>query len=176
MIFAVESYLCTPYRPLAGALAKNDAILAACVAHPERFLVSPRSGDPRVLVARAVTDPDNAVWEVWQNDTCCGILLLDRIVPGIDARWQFVFFDDDLASKLALLREFARRCFADAGLHRLTFEAPSHMTTLLKFARAKLGFKPEAGARGLSRRERAYHDGAAWHDLVTLRAFAEDLT
>lgn len=177
MIFAVDPYLVTPYRALAGNLRKNDLVLAECVAHPERFLVSPTAGvDPRVAVARTLTDPDNAAWEVWQNDTITGIILLDRIVWGVDARWQFVFFDDDLTSKIALLREFARRCFADAGFHRLTFEAPEHMTTLHGFARRKLGFRAEGGVDApLSRREQAYFDGETWRDLVTLRLLAGEV-
>lgn len=168
MIFAVGDYLATPYRPLAGNLRKNDLVLAECVAHPERFLVSPRSGDPRLVLAHALTSADNAAWEVWQNDTIVGILLLDRIVWGIDARWQFVFFDDDLTSKTALLREFARRCFTEAGFHRLTIEAPEYMSVLLGFARRKLKFVTEG------ERAAAYHDGTTWHALVTLRLFAED--
>lgn len=169
VIFAVDPYLVTPYRPLAGALAKNDAVLEACVAHPERFLVSPISGDPRLLVAHALTHPDNAVWEVWRNDTFSGIILLDRIVPNLDARWQFVFFDDTLTDKVPVLHEFARRCFADLGFHRLTFEAPAHMAVLLSFARRRLGFMLEGGDSKGSRRERAYFDGERWHDVVTLR-------
>lgn len=180
MIFAIEPYLVTPYRPLSGALTKNDAVLAACVAHPERFLVSPISGDPRVLVTRALTSPDNAAWEVWQNGGFVGILLLDRITSRIDARLQFVFFDAELASKAPLLNEFMRRCFTEFGLNRLTFEAPENMAVLIGFARRKLGFEYEGAQLGPigaprygSRRERAYFDGERWHDIVTLRRFAE---
>jgi hypothetical protein len=178
MIFAVDAHLVSPYRALEGATAKNDALspyralegatakndalLEACVAHPERFLASPRSGDPRLLVAAAVTDPDNAAWEVWRGPACCGIILLDRIVPAIDARWQFVFFDDDLASRASLLQEFARRCWTEAGLARLTLEIPDNMTSLLRFARNTLG----AVVEGV--RERAYYD-REWRALTTLR-------
>lgn len=175
MIFGVEPYLCVPYRPLEGNAVKNDAILTECVEHPERFLVSPRSGDPRVLVARCLTDPDNAVWEVWKSGACVGILVLDRIVWGIDARWQFVFFDSDLSDKAPLLREFARRCFTEAGFHRLTFEVPDHMNVLRNFALKHLGFRYESGGtEHTSRRERAYFD-LRWRDLVTLRLFPEDI-
>lgn len=177
MIFSVAPYLCVPFRPFAGALSKNDTILAACVAHPERFLVSLASGDPQVLVAHMLTSPENAVWEVWRNDTSAsifvGILVLDRIVPGVDARWQFVFFDDELASKTDLLREFALRCFNELGLHRLTFEAPEPLAVLIGFARRRLGFKFEGGNRHGSRREHAYFDGMKWHDIVVLRRLTE---
>lgn len=162
MIFGDGTYLATPYKPFAGLAAKNDAILDACVAHPDRFLVSPLSGDARVLVARLLTSPDNAFWEVWRGGAFCGILGVDRIVPCVDARLQFVFFDDELASKAVLLNDFVARCFAEFSLHRLTFEAPMHMTTLTSFARRKLGFTAEGT------RVAAYHDGARWHDVAVL--------
>ena len=170
MIFgdASAGLLATPLSIFAGAADKADRVIAACLAHPERFLVSPRSGDPQVLVARLLTDPDNAVWEVWRNDTFLGILLLDRIVPRVDARLHLVFFDDELASKAALLNDFVSRCFSEYGLHRVTFEAPAPMTTLTGFVRRKLGFAPEG------QRAAAYHDGARWHDLATLARFAPE--
>jgi hypothetical protein len=116
MIFGHGDFLCTPFRPMAGSLTKNDTILAACAVHPDRFLVSPCSGDPQVLVAGLLTDPDNAVWEVWRGDAFLGILLLDRIVARVDARLQFVFFDDELASKAPLLNDFVARCFSEFEL------------------------------------------------------------
>lgn len=181
MIFAIEPYLCTPYRPLAGALSKHDAIRDMCVAHPERFLASPRSGDPALTVARTLAHPDNASWEVWRAGTCVGILTLDRIVAGLDARLQFVFFDDELASKVPLLQAFIARCYAEFGLARLTFEVPEHMSNLIGFVRRRLGFRYEgetqasaAIARRGSRRDRAYWDGARWHDVMVLRHLAEE--
>lgn len=169
VIFGHGDFLCCPYRPWTGALAKNDTILDACVAHPDRFLVSPCSGDPRVLVAGLLTDPDNAVWEVWRGATLCGILILDRIVARVDARLQFVFFDDELASKAPLLNDFVARCFSNFELHRLTFEAPMHMTTLTGFARRKLGFSVEGARRA------AYFDGTLWHNLAVLARFAPEV-
>ena len=162
MIFAVEPFFVTPYAPLRGQLSKNDAILARCLANPERWLVSPRSGDPRYTVAHTLTSPDNAAWEVWQNDTFRGIIMLDRIALALDARLQFVFFDDEVANKAGLLREFVRRCFAELDLTRLTFEAPTRMTVLTGFAKRKLGFAVEGVRR------RAYHDGVAWSDVTVL--------
>lgn len=184
MIFAVADYLVTPYRPFGGYAAKNDIIIAKAVEHPERFLVSPRSGDPEVLVAQLLTDPRNASWEVWRNDTFVGILCLDRVVPFIDARLQFVFFDDELASKAPLLNEFVERCFVELGLQRLTFEAPEHMTMLTTFARRKLGFNYEGSdtttgvgaARVGSRRDAAYHDGERWCAVTVLRRLANAAT
>lgn len=171
--FAVPPYLCVPFRPFEGAAGKADAILAQCVAAPERFLVSRVAGvDPRVVVAARLTDPRNAAFEVWQNDTFCGNLLVDRIDPGVDARCHLVFFDDELSSKAPLVREFLTRVFAEWGLTRLTLEVPAHMTTLTGFARRKLGFAYEGGTAKPSLRECAYFDGAQWRDVATLRLFA----
>ena len=180
MIFAIDPYLVTPYKPLAGALSKHDAIRDMCVLHPERFLVSPRSGDPARLVARWLAHPDNASWEVWRGGTISGILTLDRIVAGVDARLQFAFFDDELGSKEPLLHAFIARCYADFGLVRLTTEVPECMSNLIGFVRRKLGFRyegelqaPASVARRGSRRERAYWDGTRWHDVMVLRHLAE---
>lgn len=168
MIFGSPPYLAVPFAPWGGALTKNDAILAAAESHADRFMVSPLSGDPKVLVARLLTDPNNAAWEVWRGGAFVGILVIDHIVPQVDARLQFVFFDDELASKAPLLNDFVAMCFGEFGLHRLTFEAPQPMTTLLGFAKRKLGFEPE-GAR-----KAAYHDGARWHDVTTMVRVAPD--
>jgi hypothetical protein len=169
MIFGHSGYLTTPYRPFTGALAKNDAILAAAEAHADRFLVSACSGNPQVLVARLLTDPNNAVWEVWHGVAICGILLLDRIVPRVDARLQFVFFDDELSSKAPLLNDFVALCFNEFGLHRLTFEAPTPMTTLLGFTKRKLGFADE-GVRVDS-----YNDGVRWYGVRTMFKLAPEV-
>lgn len=170
MIFGDASgLLATPLRLFDGAEDKADRVIAACLAHPERFLVSPRSGDPQVLVARLLTDPDNAVWEVWRGEAFLGIIMLDRIVPRVDARLQLVFFDDELASKASLLNDFVARCFSEYGLHRVTFEAPAPMTTLTGFVRRKLGFAAEG------QRAAAYHDGVRWHDLAVLARFAPEV-
>ena len=166
MIFSRDGLLVVPYRPWVGASSKNDATLAHAAAHPERFLVSPLSGDPAVLVAQLLTDPRNGAWEVWRSDTFLGIISLDRVVPRIDARLQFVFLDDELASKSALLCEFVQRCFDDLGLARLTFEAPANMTMLTGFVKRKLRFVPEGT------RASAYFDGERWHAVTTLRKLA----
>lgn len=167
--WAFGDFLVLPYRPFFGASTKNDTILAMAEAHPDRFLVSAISGIPQVLVAQTLTDARNCVWEVWKSDTLCGILILDRIVPHVDARLQFVFFDDELSSKAPLLNDFVALCFSEFGLHRLTFEAPMHMTTLTGFARRKLGFSAEGT------RTSAYYDGALWYDVALLRRFAPEV-
>lgn len=166
--FVADAFLCTPFDALGGAPDKNARILAAAAHAPERFGVPP-GPDAAAAIAARLTDPRNAAWEVWQNDTLCGILLLDRIEAPIGARLHFVFFDNDLAGKTTLLRAWIARYFEESALERLTLEVPDHMQALIGFARKKLGFLPEG------RIERGAFDGAAWHDVSTLRVLRREV-
>lgn len=180
--FAVGDYLCWPYHPFSGDLSKNDLILDTCAAHPERFTLPMTRNDIRTTAAWYLTDPDNMAWEVWQGGTFSGILLLDHVVPRLDARWHFVFFDANLIGKQQLLREFLRRAFDELPLERISLEIPANVASLISFARRKLGFRYEGEtdlpianmspvwiARMGSRREHAYFDGTTWHDIMLLR-------
>ena len=185
--WAVNSDLVVPYKPLRGGLNKIQHILRVCLTHPERLLLEPARA--KILVVSKLSDSSNAAWEVWRNSTFLGIIVLDRITPNIDARLQFVFFDDELASKVALLREFVRKCFDEFGFERLTFETPelaqpkrksgsrggSTEGKLVSFARRRLGFAYEGGNRAGSRSERAYFDGVQWYDVVRLRLLAGEV-
>ena len=81
-----------PYRPFQGDLSKNDRILDECVKHPERFTLPMSDQDIRITAASYLTNPANRVWEVWRGSEFVGILLLSRIVEGLDALWQSVGF------------------------------------------------------------------------------------
>ena len=124
--------------------------------------------DIRVTAAWYLTDPSNLVWEVWRGTSFVGIILLDRIVPNVDARWHFVFFDGNLIGKQAVLLEFVRRAFT-LPLERLSLEIPENVASLISFARRKLGFTYEGGDRKGARREHSHFDGTRWHDTMLLR-------
>lgn len=186
--FAVGPWLVVPYRPFVGALSKNDRILEECVRHPERFTLPMTRDDIHATAAWYLTDPDNLVHEVWRGSSLVGIFLLDRIVPAVDARWHFVFFDGELVGKLALLREFLNRLFGALSLQRVTLEAPANAVQLISFARRKLGFRYEgenrmsdkpvsmrwAASQG-SRRERSYLNSTGeWLDVICLRLLASE--
>ena len=184
-----------PYRPFEGAADKNEHILAACEAHPERFTLPLTRDDIRLTVASYLTNPQHLVWEVWNDGTFCGIFMLSRIVPQSDALWHFVFFDGDLMGKRSLLRNFLQDiCFGQLGLQRVSVEVPENVQTLIKFVRRYLGFtyegetalaKSEAARRVSggatwitrqgSRRERAHLLDSTWHDVLLLRVLKEDI-
>ena len=170
--FAVGAYLCVFYQPFSGNPAKNDRILEECAAHPERFTLPMTRNDIRTTAAWYLTDPENFAWEVWKGGAICGILLIDRVVPQIDARLHFVFFDG-LLGKRALLEAFIQRAFEALKFQRLSLEIPeTEGNNLVNFARRKLGFDYEGKSRQGSRRERSYFDGAAWRDVILLRRLA----
>ena len=171
--FAVGSYLVVPYRPFVGNQAKNARILDECVKHPERFTLPMARADIMTTAAWYLTDPNNLAWEVWNGSEILGIFLLDRIVPGVDARWHFVFFDGNLTGKQALLFAFLERAFA-VPLERISLEVPENVASLISFVRRKLGFQYEGGDRKGSRREHSHYDGVRWHDVVLLRLLRKD--
>lgn len=166
--WAVGDYLVVPYRPFVGNQQKNALILEECAKHPERFTLPMTRQDIMTTAAWYLTDPNNLAWEVWKGGTMCGILLLDRIVPRVDARWHFVFFDGELVGKQALLREFLRRAFA-LPLERVSIEIPENVRSLISFVRRRLDFQYEGGDQQGARREHSHFDGTRWHDVMLLR-------
>ena len=172
--FAVGDYLVVPYRPFVGNQQKNTRILEECAKHPERFTLPMTRADIMTTAAWYLTDPGNLAWEVWNGSEIIGILLLDRIVPRVDARWHFMFFDGNLVGKQALLQEFVRRAFT-LPLERLSMEVPENVASLISFVRRKLGFSYEGGNLKGSRRERSHLDGERWHDVILLRLRKSEL-
>lgn len=151
--------------------------------------------DLRLNYAHLLTDPRHGVFEVWQGGEIVGILTLHGIVPGMEAILHFVFFDGNLVGKRSLLKQFIAKCFRDFGFRRLVMQIPEPVETLIRFARAKLGFRYEgeavvAGhpslpalgmenpqvwiARQGSRKEQAHWHGDRWVDVIRLRLLATE--
>lgn len=191
-----------PYRLETGDEAKDEArnrlILDSLVALPNLFQGNVASADRIIVAAQVLVDPANRVWEIWRDGTLVGILLLTRIVRGVDALAHLAFFDKKLVGKRSLLRNMIREAFRDLQLQRLSVEIPAHLDPLIRFVRTKLDFRFEGEAqaaahpalKGLpaginnaprwlahwgSRRERACFDGHEWHDVVCLRLLASEL-
>jgi hypothetical protein len=160
------------------------------VAHPE-FLAYPLTPEQaRVVGAGLLTNTANLVWTTYNGRDLTGCVILTRIIPRVDALVHFMMIDKDLASKRKLLRNLLGYCFSDLGFNRLSMEVPEGVR-LERFARKVLGFKLEGEnrdrnpelpkslsdnwvARQGSRREQAYYDGTAWHDIVLLRLLARE--
>lgn len=179
-----ELLLCVPWEPFTGNPARNDVILKACAEMPNLFPLPLETMEERmVAVAHVLTAPDSYAWEVWRGQDLVGILLVSKVIVGLDAMAHFAFFDRQLFGRTKLMQRVIGQIFQQFGLERLTAEVPEHLTALLDFARRKLGFKYEgeaaAEAAGLprarwvaawgSRRERSFRDGDTWRAVIRLR-------
>lgn len=164
------------------------ALLDAFVAQPE-FLTYPYPEDvARQLGAHILTDPANVIWTSYCDNDLTGIILLQKVVPRVDATFHFLFLDRKLASKRRLLKNILGVCFTDYGFNRLTMEFPEGVD-LVRFARRVLGFRYEGEgkprnpelpkaltddwvAKQGSRIEQGHFNGSEWKDIIRLRLLA----
>lgn len=124
------------------------------------------------------------LWEVWRDADLVGILLLNEVVPFIDARCHFLFFDDALADKRQLCLNLMGWAFEHIPVETLRVELPTYARALLKYVR-KLGFRFEGELRPFSwpqdadqldmelaklgsRKHRATLYDGVWHDMLLL--------
>ena len=192
-------YLAIAYDPFRGNPAKNDVILNGCVNLPNLFPLPGTAEERRVIIASWLTKPEHLFWEVWRGSDVMGILGLSRVIVGLDAVGHFAFFDRQLVGRRTLVVKMMRWAFEQLQLRRLSVEIPDHLDPLIRFCRAKLGFRYEgelqAGrhpkvlaleheringparwvAKWGARREQMHcgPDGV-WHDLVCLRVLREE--
>lgn len=175
----------------------NMALLDAFVAQPD-FITYPHPPEiARRMGAHILTDPANIIWATYCDKSLTGLILLQRVVPYVDALVHFLFLDKNLASKRKLLQNVIGTCFTEFGFNRLSMEMPEGVR-LERFARKVLGFKfegedrakdtdlPSEGARDWasknyqwiarqgSRMESAHFDGTEWRDIIKLRLLANE--
>lgn len=196
------SLMAVPYRAFTGREAvderRNQTILDSVAGLPNVFPLTTSLDERKVVVAQYLTDPQNVAWEVWRGGDLTGILLMTRIVRGLDALCHLAFFDRRLLDKRQMILNTMGWAFRELDLRRLTLEIPEHLEPLIRFARTKLGFRYEgehlaaahpvalkvrdAGVNGEgqwmahfgSRREMSHWDGAQWRDVVTLVLLREE--
>ena len=189
------SLIVLPFRWNQGDPRRLTLILDELVARPQWMNIPMSSEDLRGHYAHHLTNPANGVFEVWQGGTLVGILTLHGIVPGMEAVLHFVFFDGNLVGKRTLLKQFIAKCFRDFHFRRLVMQIPEDVETLIRFARAKLGFRyegeavvtghPALAALGMenphvwiarqgSRKEQAHWSGDRWVDVIRLRLLASE--
>lgn len=179
-----------PFDWTEGDPARIKAILDRFVATPS-FVAYPCPAETRRdLGAHMLTDPTHLVYEAWQDGASVGVMILDRIVPKVDARFHFLFLDRNLVGKRRLLINFLGFCFRDLGFYRISMEAPDGHG-IEKFIRRTLGFRYEGEVRKRhrdlhdnlsqrwvagqgSRREAGLYDGNAWRDIMLLRLLASE--
>lgn len=137
--------MAVPFQPTP---AKMQTVLQAVADHPWWFNSPATEQERAVAAATLLADPFNRVWEVWQGGKFVGLLILWRIQPKVDAVFHFIFFDQNLIGKRALILGFLGHLFADPdlGLRRVSMEVPTFKLALLSFARRKLGFTFEGEA------------------------------
>lgn len=179
-----------PFDWTEGDPARITALLDRFVATPSFVAYPCPEATRRDLGAQLLTNPAHLVYEAWQDGASVGVLLLDRIVPKVDARFHFLFLDRHLVGKRKLLINFLGFCFRDLGFHRISMEVPDGHG-LEKFIRRTLGFRYEGEGRSRhrdlhdnlsqrwvagqgSRREGAHFDGNAWRDIMLLRLLASE--
>lgn len=192
----MTSYIVIPYSLTEGPREKHTLILDQLCARQQWTMTPMTYEERRANFATHLTNPQNGVYEVWQGSNLVGILGLHGVIPGVEAIFHFAFFDSNLVGKRTILLQFIRSCFRDFGLQRLVMLIPEPVETLIRFARAKLGFRYEGETRlighkalaGLgmenphvwvarqgSRKERCHWQDGTWHDLIQLRLLAEDV-
>jgi len=158
----------------------------------------------REAAAGLVTDPANVIFEVWHEADIVGLVLLTHIVPQVDARLHFIFFDgklNNLLGKTRLLRAVMAWAFDRIPLYRMSAETPEYEHALIDYARRKLGFRFEAENRSIwirttvpgrrkktsverqptlyqaacgSRKYRVVRYKGEWHDLILLSVTREE--
>lgn len=189
----------TPFDPSRADPLRWNPFFQFVAEHPGWFS-TPAGADASVLMAASLVADTarNITYEVWRDQDLVGVLLLSKVVPGVDALFHFVFMDQlNLKGKRRLLLNFLDLAYTDLGFSRLTMEIPEPYGTLQRFARKHLGFTHE-GERAIlndpavppalkavpgwqtwvsrvgSRREGAHWHHDRWADVMILRQTADE--
>jgi len=195
---AAGQYLAIPFSYNPDRQAVNETLLAGCLHLPNLCPIPCTETERQIAVASWLTDPNSLFWEAWHRGSIVGIMGLTRIIPRLDAMAHMAFFDRQLVGRRNLILKMMRWSFENLELQRLTIEVPEHLEPLIRFCRAKLGFRyegedlakdhpiakavPRNSAAATtqwivkvgSRRERAHWSDDGWHDLARLRILREE--
>ena len=100
----------------------------------------------RASIALMLSRPDSRSWEVWdtEGEGLVGLLYVTQVIPTVDAKAHYVFFDRKLSDKTGLLEGMIQWAFQDHDdwkpLKRLTVEIPEFAFATARHAAKKLGF------------------------------------
>lgn len=186
-----ETCIAVPFEPL--PIDKFEHIVESCQQHrpwfPDALWNDARARREAVIAYLADAYKNGKLWEVWRAEAVVGILLLNEMQPGLDARCHMVFFDAKLSDKAQLCRNLMASVYETVPLEVLRVELPTYAAALLKFLRKQLGFKFEnersmaATAATASRKYRATLYKGSWMDAILLSqtrdefvAFCKDAT
>lgn len=115
-----------------GCLDKKLSFVDMCPACKER----------RRVIARSITAPNTATWEVWRVDAdpeIVGVISFTDITHD-DAKGHYIFFDHRLADKTPIIKNLMGFMFDSVGVSRLTIEIPRPFAALAQHAQKHLGF------------------------------------
>ena len=160
------NYIAVPFSP--APEAKLEYILTRMVEHDTWWSDFQRGR--REAATAILGNPNNLLFEVWNVTDLqpAGMIIIADIIPGVDAKCHFLFFDGKLRSKTPILRAMMAWAFQHLQVHRLTAEIPDYAFALVKYAREQLGFRFEGEGRKLKQRdERTRTEGRPrWVDQV----------
>lgn len=92
-------------------------------------------------VAHVLAASNARAYEVWNEaPEVVGLIYFSDIVPGLDAKGHYVFFDGRLNDKTSVIEEAVADMFDVLGLARLTIEIPAPFAALARHAQKRLGF------------------------------------
>lgn len=187
VVTAPVTTIAVPFSPLPPE--KYLQIVEACVAHRPWFHDFLWNSGPeyvRTTVNAHLADAFNngRIWEIWRGGDLTGIALVNELVPFIDCRAHFVFFDSKLADKYQLCVNLMEWCYEHLPVETIRIEVPTYARALLKFIR-KLGYRFESEQRPFSWPQNAAplsadvarlgsrkHHGTLyegqWHDVLLL--------
>ena len=149
----VVTTLAVPFTP--APPEKFSAIVEACSKHRPWFHDFLWNSGPEVVRQTVIAHLADAfsngkLWEVWRGSDLVGILLINELVPFIDARCHFLFFDSKLSDKEQLCLNMMAWAYDRLPVETLRVQIPTYARALLKFVRNRLGFKYEAEHRSFS--------------------------
>ena len=144
--------LAVPFTPVPPE--KLTRIVEACVAHRPWFHDFLWNSGPDIVRQTVIAHLADAfqngkLWEVWRGSELVGILLINELVPFIDARCHFLFFDAKLADKASLCLNLMGWAYDRLPVETLRVQVPTYARALIKFVR-KLGFRYESEHRSFS--------------------------
>jgi RimJ/RimL family protein N-acetyltransferase len=93
---------------------------------------------------------------LWQVDDV-GILYITKIVPGVEAKAHFTFWDGRLKGREQLILEMCAHVVRKLHLHRLYAEVPLYALPTIKFVE-RLGFVKEGRMREAIRYKGSWFD------------------
>ena len=163
-------YIAVPFSPNPGA--KLSYILDRLVEHDTIWSDFERGR--RETASRILGSNTSVIFEVWETQNVSagiqpvGIILFMDVVPGVDTKCHFLFFDGKLRNKTPLLKNMMAWAFTTLHVHRLSVEIPDYAFALVKYVRQELGFRFEAEDRTLRQRdERTHTEGRPrWVDMT----------